>query len=62
MTKDELIAELIVERYAPLPPAPVTPQPMVRAPADRAAPPPPPPVRRRHLRVLDGGPTKTAAA
>lgn len=61
MTKEELLAELLVERYGPPPLPAVTPQPLVRDLADRAAP-PPPPVRRRHLMVLDGGPTTTAAA
>lgn len=64
MTKEELLAELLVERYGPRPLQPVVPQPLVRAPAEWATPPAPPtpPRRHGHLVVLDGGPTTTAAA
>lgn len=56
MTKEQLLAALLVERYgpAPLPPA-APPHPVEQALAKRAA--SPPPVHRRHLRVLDGGST-----
>ncbi|MDG4756299.1 MULTISPECIES: hypothetical protein [Micromonospora] len=60
MTKDKLMELLLVERYAHLPPPPVAPDPVVRAPAELPA--PPPPVRRRHLRVVGGDATTTAAA
>jgi hypothetical protein len=60
MTKDELLAELLLERYTPpsLPPA-VPPHPVAAALAARAPvdEPEPTSVRRRgHLRVIDGGP------
>ncbi|MFI2650184.1 hypothetical protein [Micromonospora fulviviridis] len=61
MTKDELLAELLVERYAPRPLPPAAPDPLVRAPLDCPAP-HPEPRRRGHLVVLDGGPTATEAA
>ncbi|MEU0081390.1 hypothetical protein ABZY58_26110 [Micromonospora tulbaghiae] len=60
MTKDELIAELVMERYGPRPLPPVVPQPLVRPAADLAAP-PSQPRRRGHLVVLDGGTTTNAA-
>ncbi|SBT64244.1 hypothetical protein GA0070622_1214 [Micromonospora sediminicola] len=61
MTKDELLTELLVERYGPTAPPQVEPEPLVRDPQRWAAP-PDPPARRRHLVVLDGGSTTTAAA
>ncbi|WP_320067673.1 hypothetical protein [Micromonospora sp. RTGN7] len=59
MTKDELLAELLVERYGPrpLPPA-APPHPVPLAPAVPVA----PPARHRHLVVLDGGRSTTTAA
>ncbi|MDG4749334.1 MULTISPECIES: hypothetical protein [Micromonospora] len=59
MTRDELLAELVVERYGPRPLPPVIPEPLVRPGLDLAA--PPPPRRRGHLVVLDGGTTTNAA-
>lgn len=64
MTKEELLAELLLERFGPrpLPPA-APPHPVEQALSIPAAPPPPEPARRRgHLVVLDGGSTTTAAA
>jgi hypothetical protein len=64
MTRDELLAELLLERYgpAPLPPA-APPHPVAEALAARTPVDEPTSVRRRgHLTVIDGGPTPTAAA
>ena len=63
MTKDELLAELVLERYGPrpLPPA-APPHPVLQALTVPADPPPGPARRRRHLVVLDGGTNTTAAA
>ncbi|WFF07231.1 hypothetical protein O7622_01120 [Micromonospora sp. WMMD1076] len=60
VTRDELLAELVVERYGPRPLPPVVPEPLVRPGVDLATP-PSPPRRRGHLVVLDGGITIAAA-
>ncbi|MEH0823445.1 MULTISPECIES: hypothetical protein [unclassified Micromonospora] len=60
MTRDELLDELLVERYGPRQLPPVVPEPLVRPGVDLATP-PSPPRRRGHLVVLDGGTTTNAA-
>ncbi|MFG3709194.1 hypothetical protein ACGF7U_31310 [Micromonospora sp. NPDC047670] len=62
MTREQLLAELLLERYGapPLPP-PAPPHPVEKALADRAVPLTRSTVRRQHLVVLDGGQSTTAA-
>ncbi|WP_320069132.1 hypothetical protein [Micromonospora sp. RTGN7] len=58
MTRDELLAELLLERYGPRPlPPPAPPRRVPQAPAVPA-----PPPRGRHLVLLDGGQHTTTAA
>lgn len=63
LTRAQLLDELVMERYGPPPLPPATPpHPVAKALAARAADPTRSTLRPRHLVVLDGGHTTTAAA